>query len=91
MISTENVSPVDVVDRERHAVERDRAFGAMKRISGAGARSVSRAMSGRSSRATSFGDAVDMAGDDVAAELVADLQRPFEIEPRAVPASGRRW
>ena len=34
------------------------------------------------------GDAVGMAGDDMAAEFVADFQRPFEIEPGAdVPVS----
>ncbi len=40
-------------------------------------------MSGRSSRADHVGDAVDMAGDDVAAEFVADLQRALEIEAGA--------
>ena len=29
--------------------------------------------------------------DDMAAELVADLERAFEVEPRARLASGRRW
>ena len=40
-------------------------------------------------------DAVDMAGDDMAAELVADLQRALEVEPRALaptcPARSRLW
>ena len=47
-------------------------------------------MSVRSSRDDELGDAVDMARDDMAAELVADLQRAFEIEPRALlPGAGR--
>ena len=40
-------------------------------------------MSVRSSRAITRGKAVGMAGDDVAAELVADLERALEIDARA--------
>ena len=54
MISTENVSSVDLVDRQRDAVERDRALERDEaRSARRGARNVSRAMSVRSSRATS--------------------------------------
>ena len=38
-----------------------------------------------------LGDAVDVAGDDMAAELVADLQRAFEIEPACPASSPRPW
>ena len=34
--------------------------------------------------ADDLGDGIDMAGDDMAAELVAEPQRPFEVEARAL-------
>ena len=43
MISTENVVAGDLVDGERDAVERTEPFGAMKRVSAFGARSMKRA------------------------------------------------
>ena len=63
----------------------------MKRASSRVVRSSNRAMSGRSSRVTMLGDAVGMAGDDMAAEFVADLQRALEVEPGADASSAWPW
>ena len=50
-----------------------------------------RAMPSKIARATIVRHAIDMAGDDMAAELVADFERAFEIEPRArTPLAGGR-
>ena len=91
MISTENVSSVTsltVSETPSSATEplvRDEAH----QLAAARA-SVSRAMSVRSSRATSSAMPSTWPRDDMAAELVADLQRALEIEPRALlPAPGR--
>ena len=86
MISTENVSAVDLVHRQRDAVERDRAFlrdEARERLrraqaSSAPCRSGPRAQT--SSAMPSTWPATMMA-----AEFVADLERALEIEARAVP------
>ena len=87
MMSTENVVARHIVDRERHAIERDRPFGAMKRDSAFGARKHNRAC--RSCpRATDFRQSVDVAGDDMAAELVADLERALEIDLAPACATG---
>ena len=80
MSRTENSSPVDAIDGERRAVERDRAFFGDEARERVRARDDKAAMPSKISTATIFADAVDMAGDDMAAEFVADLQRPFEIE-----------
>src|SRR5690606_3291514 len=37
-----------------------------------------------------FRPAIDMAGDDMAAKVITDLQRPLEIHPRAFPPAGDR-
>ena len=43
-----------------------------------------------SGRPRDLADAVDMAGDDMAAKLVADPERALEVEPRALaPEAGR--
>jgi hypothetical protein len=63
---------LDLVDRQRHAVDRDRALGAMKRRQRRRhlERHADESFSGP--RSTMLADAVDMAGDDMAAQLVAD-------------------
>src|SRR3569832_640003 len=76
---------LDRVHGQRHAVDRDRALG----------RDVARKLARRAQREArhvghvlargNAGEAVDVAGDDVAAEFVADLERAFEIDARAVP------
>ena len=89
MISTENVSPVDLVDRERDTVKRDRALG----------RDEPRQLVRRAQRQPrhvrqvlargEFGNAIDMAADQVAAEFVAEAKRAFEVELRArLPGPG---
>ena len=75
-------------------------FSAMKRASCAGASMVKRAVGPHSPAPVNFlarddgRDAIDMTGDDMAAELVADLQGALQIEriahlpgPRIVRAS----
>ena len=47
-------------------------------------------MSVRSSRAGQRGEAVGVTGDDVAAELVADLERALEVDPGAAPPAPDR-
>ena len=91
MISTENVSPVDLVDGQRDAVERDRALlrdEARERLRRAQASSAP-CRSGL--RARQLGEAVDMAADDMAAEFVANLERALEIDARALLPACRRW
>ena len=74
---------VDAVDGERRAVERDRAlrrdeFGEVARRLQREAHSLALVLARHD-----LGHAVDMARHDVAAELVADLQRALQIDARA--------
>ena len=64
-------------------------LAAMKRASSAGASKTKRTLPPSGVIETIFADAVDMAGDQVAAQLVAELERPFEVDPLARPASRR--
>ena len=90
MISTENVSPSTSLTVSETPSSATEPLGAMNRDSAAGARNVNRAMSGKSSRADEIGNAVDMAADQMAAELVAKPQRALEIElGAALPGAGR--
>ena len=63
MTSTENVSPSTVVDRQRHAIERDRPLGAMKRASCGGARNDKPRHVRQVLARDTLGNTVDMAGD----------------------------
>ena len=58
-------------------------FSAMKRASSAGASKVKVAMSAVSLRSTIVSDPIHVPADEMAAELVAELQRAFEVDPRA--------
>ena len=78
------MSVVDLIDGQRHAVERDRALGGdethqLSRRAQRQPRHV-----GQVFARDKLGDAVDVTGDDMPAELVAHLQRAFEIEPGAL-------
>ena len=71
---------IDLVHRERDAVERDRA---LRRDEAREARRrLERHAQGfaLAGDACQFGRAVDVAGDDVAAQFVADLERAFEVD-----------
>src|SRR4029453_18372341 len=76
---------IDRIDRQRHPVERDRAFWRDE------FRKLARAAQLEPGHVRQIvprhegGDAVRMAGDDVPAEFVADLQRALEVEWRALP------
>ena len=85
MISTVKVSPSTPLTVSETPSSATEPLGAMKRASSAGARSVKRAMSVMSSRVNDIGEAVDMAGDQMAAKFVAQLERALEIDVRAVP------
>ena len=61
----------------------------MKRASSAGASKTKRTLPPSGVIDTILPDAVDMAIDQVAAQLVAELQRPFEVDA-GCPASSRR-
>ena len=91
MISTEKSSPSTALTVSETPSSATEPFGAMKRASSPGARSAKRAMSVMSSRAIDVRDAVDMAGDQMAAEFVAEFQRPLEIDARAVPPAADAW
>src|SRR5581483_768750 len=76
-------APVDAVDREADAVDGDRAFlddvaeqlrlGADRHVDGLAART----------HFIDAADAVDVAGDQVAAEAIAEAHRPLEVHRRA--------
>ena len=85
MISTENVSPSTSLTVSEMPSSATEPLGAMKRASSAGTRNDSATLSRKSSRAHEFGEPVDMAADHMAAELVAEPQRAFEIELGAAP------
>ena len=72
-----------LVDGQRHAVERHRALGGEEaaKLRRDPDPEAGRAAFGR--EADDFADAVDMAGDEMAAELVAEAQRALEVEPGA--------
>ena len=90
MISTEKVSPSTALTVSETPSSATEPFGAMKRASSRGARKHEARHVGQVLARDDLGKAVDVAGDHVAAEFVADFQRPLEIDPRAVPpAAGR--
>src|SRR5690606_13278401 len=73
-------APLDLVHRERRAVEGDRSLGgdeAGERVGGA--EGDAQAVALRPERLDP-GRAVDMAGDDMPAELVPDPERAFEVD-----------
>ena len=88
MISTEKVSPLDLVDRERNAVERDRAFRRDKARSVRGHPQHSRAMSGKSSRVSSSAMPSTWPLTIWPPSSSPSAQRAFEVEPgAALPGS----
>ena len=90
MISTEKSSSstaLTVSDTPSSATE---PFGAMKRASSPRRAQHEARHVGHVLARDHAGDAVDMAGDQMAAELVAEFERPLEIDARAVaPAPDR--
>ena len=91
MISTEKVSPSTSLTVSETPSSATEPLGAMKRASSRRraqheARHVGHVLARDHGR-----QAVDMAGDQMAAELVAELQRALEIDARCRAASGRRW
>jgi hypothetical protein len=77
------VGIVDRIDRQRCSVKRHRPLGrdeAGQRLGGAQGETAGFAFIGNRN---DLGLPVNMAGDHVAAELVADLQRSLQIDPRA--------
>ena len=90
MISTENVSAVTSLTVSETPSSATEPLVATKRISGRGARKREPRHVGQVLARDQLGDAVGMAGHDMAAKLVADLERAFEIEPRALPPAARR-
>src|SRR3546814_12969050 len=86
-----------IVHRQRHAVERYRALGRqIGRDLVAGDKGKTRRIAHGQNR-IDLADAVDMTRDNVPAQLVADFQRPFELEaPALIPRSewrrvGKEW
>ena len=74
-----------VIHGEGHAVERDRAFGCdhwpeLARDLDANPHRIS-----FGADAEHFSDRIDVAGDDMAAELVTQAQRALEVEQGALP------
>ncbi len=92
MMLTPKRSSRDLVDGQRDAVERDRALGRDRpREMRPAPRRRSAANRPPARRSTNACDAVDMAEHDMAAELVAEAQRPLEIDLRARSASRQGW
>ncbi len=81
----------DLIDRERHAIQRNRTFG--RDVSGEPTRrpqSQPRHV-GQIFAPDQLGDAIDVAAHHMAAKFVAEAQRPFEVEPcSGPPALGGR-
>ena len=63
----------------------------MKRASSGGASTVRRRELAVGLHVDDAADAVDVAGHDVAAQLVAGLQRPLQVDALARPASRPAW
>src|SRR6185436_1483040 len=81
---------LDLVDRQRDAVERDRSLGGdIARERGPRDQADAQRIADRLDRGD-LADAVDMAGDDMAAKLVADLERALQVERRALGPESRR-
>src|SRR6476661_8464327 len=70
----------NLVHGQRDPVERDRAFGSYHRRELAGDADSDARRIAFGTSADDFGHGVDMAGDDMAAELVAKPQGPLEVE-----------
>ena len=79
------LSFADVVHCQRYAIKGDRAFGGDHR------RKILRHADSDANRiafrasADHLSDGIDVAGDDMAAELVAEPERPLKVEPRSFP------
>ena len=83
---------LDRVDRQRHAIDRDRALGGDDSDAAArGPRSSIRCDPPSGVDRDDAAQTIDMARDDMAAQLVAELRRPLQIDrvPRG-PAAQRR-
>src|SRR6476469_5937550 len=72
----------DIVDGERHAVERDRAFGGDHRTESAWDAHANAHRNAFGADTHDRRDGVDMARDDMPAKLVPKAERAFEVEPR---------
>ena len=83
MISTENCTFCTVFTVSDTPSSVTEPLAAMKRASSRRGAQVEPRHVGQIVTADDNGDAVDMAGNDMAAEFVADFQRPLEIEPGA--------
>ena len=83
--------PVDLVDGQRGSVERDRA------LFGDEFRQILRRLDLEMRHGVEIAPrdegrhAIHMAGDHMAAEFVADLQRPLQIDRLARRPVARRW
>ena len=90
MISTENSTLARGSYGQRYAVERHRTLGGDEAREFARGSQLESRHVGQIIARDDGRDTVGMAGDDMAAELVADFQRPFEVEPGAdMPVSCR--
>src|SRR5690349_16873546 len=82
----------DLVDGQRYAVERDRAFLGDHRAERARNAEADLERVALGASADDRGDRIDVAGDDMPAELIAQAQRAFEVELRALlPVAARRF
>ena len=90
MLNSQAVGAVgDAVDGQADAVDGDRALVGQERASSRGARTRSSQLSPDRREVADVADAVDMAGDDVAAQPVVRAQRLFQVDgPRLVQAGG---
>ena len=73
----------DLVDGQRHAVDGDRALGREEWRERGIDRDADALRIAFVADADDPAGAIDMAGDDMAAEFVADLQRAFEVQAAA--------
>src|SRR3546814_14329147 len=80
----------DFVDRQRDAIDGDRALGRDMRRERRGRRDGDGHAVADGFDRHDAPDVVDMAGDDMPAQLVADLQRAFEVQAAAGGPHPRR-
>ena len=85
MISTEKVSPSTALTVSETPSSATEPLGAMKRASSCGARKRKARHVGHVLARNDGGEPVDMAGDQMAAEFVAQFERALQIDARTVP------
>ena len=90
---TENTVAMSTgVDRQADAVDGDRALAAaIARRPAAAPEMSSSSAAPCSRRATTVPDAVDVAADQVAAQRIAEPQRPLEVDARCRARARRAW